>query len=205
MHFSLFIFLKTFENNECLWLNSFLQLKSAKYLHLNVVINKNCNVNIKSTARISVYSNSYEASQIDDEQNESCQSNTNVTSGFSPDLQNFFRTCQARIRQQQQTTLIKHPLYSINNSLDKFNLKNEISPIINQNEQAQQEQEVTTNQKFRKCYKYRKTSNYRKCMKTHYKCFQFNKDIEKLKKCRKKFDIKPIPLYQNTQLQSFES
>ena len=42
-------------------------------------------------------------------------------------------------------------------------------------------------------------------MKTHYKCFQFNKDIEKLKKCRKKFDIKPIPLNQNKQLQPFES
>jgi len=181
------------------------RLKSAKYLHLNVVINKNCDINFKSTKKLSVYSKSFEVSQLEEEENESCKNDINITSGFSPDLQNLFQTCQTRAR-QQQINIQKSPLFNGKNfPKSDLQYKNNLTSQKEFPKLEDNGSNLENNQRFRKCYKYRKTSNYGKCMKKYYKCFQFNKDIEKLKKCRKKFGIKPIPLPNNKQPRMFYS
>ena len=178
------------------------RIKSAKYLHLNIVINKKCDLNFKTSP--SIYSSNYEAFQQVDEENEKCKGNVTVTSGFSPDLQNFFRICQARVRQQQQANAENHPVYTINKP-PKLEFKNK-NKVLSQNEFVENDKPtMAINQKFRKCFKYRKTGNYRKCMKKYYKCFQFSKDVEKLKKCRNKFGIRPISLRDNRQSTMFYS
>ena len=39
--------------------------------------------------------------------------------------------------------------------------------------------------KYKKCYEYRNTDFYKQCMNIHYKCYQYNNDLENLKNCRK--------------------
>ena len=43
--------------------------------------------------------------------------------------------------------------------------------------------------KYKKCYALRNTLQYRSCIATYYRCFKFKEDPQKLKNCRKKFNI----------------
>jgi hypothetical protein len=47
--------------------------------------------------------------------------------------------------------------------------------------------------KFKKCFHLRNSPAYEKCMSLHYKCFKYSNEPEKLRKCRKKFNITVPP------------
>lgn len=297
------------ESKGCLWFNDWPRLISATY-DINLVIQKHCKLNVLNdntdTARF--YSNK----RYNDET--SCKNNLNITSGFSPDLQKFFRTCQSSLiakEQQQQhhqhhyasstqrvhTTKLHHEPYLfkpiafmhsstmatsllststknavitkktfnddpnqsssselgtilvekakslckdyiydeiIQKKLSSYdynvydaNLNNipklcidyliylnktqeskesnqlvEYNYIVNYDESLLLDSLVVSQQKnkFKKCFSFRNTPLYQKCMDKYYKCYKFNNDIEKLKKCRKKHGItmpkkKPNTLY----------
>ena len=60
----------------------------------------------------------------------------------------------------------------------KFNISNQTTSI------------PSITNKYKKCYALRNTSQYRSCIATYYRCFKFREDPQKLKSCRKKFNIK---------------
>lgn len=166
---------KTFQSNQCLWLDATPRLKSALYTHLNIVINMNCETN---KIRSSIFEQSI---------NDKCQDHVSITSGFSPQLQAYFRSCHARITQQAKVE--KNQLIfglKENSTLNKSVTPDKLK-LANSNSN-------NNNRRFRKCYNYRKTANYKSCMRKYYKCYQFSKDLTKLRNCRKKFNIKPLPI-----------
>jgi hypothetical protein len=48
---------------------------------------------------------------------------------------------------------------------------------------------VSNTNNFKKCYTLRNTPAYKECFIKHYKCYKYKNDLEKLKNCRKKFNI----------------
>lgn len=81
-----------------------------------------------------------------------------------------------------------NPKNNKNNDFVEYNYSLKPAP-------KQQQQQSSTNSKnmFKKCFQYRNTPNYKRCMNTYYKCYQFNNDVEKLKRCRKKYGITVPP------------
>lgn len=59
------------------------------------------------------------------------------------------------------------------------------------------EESLNGNGRYKKCYALRNTPSYKQCMNKYYKCYQFNNDIENLKKCRKKYGITVPPRKKN--------
>ncbi|RNA22705.1 hypothetical protein BpHYR1_036833 [Brachionus plicatilis] len=80
------LFASKFQSKNCLWFNDMPRLASAVY-DFNIVIEKNCKIDVLSTEY-------YEDDETSDDQ---CANKLNITSGFSPELQRFFRSCQSSL------------------------------------------------------------------------------------------------------------
>ena len=192
------------------------RLISAIYPNVNVVINKDCSLNTKPKTKFEFYEMMRDSLDKINIENEICSNSINITSGYSPDLQKYFRNCQSSLLQQHKPTheskIEKNPLYDIKGLFNFNPINNNLVTVnnpdkpqiefatkfktnyINGSSSTQIERGKVSNGRFRKCYKHRKTANYKKCMRKYYKCYQLNNDLDKLRKCRKKFGITAIPI-----------
>jgi hypothetical protein len=162
------------KSEECLWSVNGSKFFSVIYNNKNIVVKKNCKLN--------VVRKNFDFDQIEEDSNQECSERLSVTSGFSPQLQNFYMNCQSSLQKNQNIT--KNSASSLSqhnkNILPHLNVeKAETLPVT---------QQKTSKNKARKmkCFQFRKTSKYKECMNRYYKCFKFRKNATNFKNCRKR-------------------
>jgi hypothetical protein len=159
------------KSGECLWLSKGAKLESAIYSNINIAMKKNCKLNV-------LLSNIINSNEIEDS-NEECRETFSITSGFSPQLQKFYQSCQSSLQKNRNQIFIQNSSPFLQNQItnarvSSFNTRLSINSKSSKNKLA------------RKCYQFRKTPQYRECMNKHYKCFKFRKNIANFKNCRQR-------------------
>ena len=134
--------------------------------------------------------NNFEAIDAEDAvSKEECSDNLSITSGFSPQLQNFFQECQLNIQKKLggsdfSLKNVTFPYNKTNLTQDKYSMPWSASASdVSKNNLTS----IKKNKVRRKCFQFRKTLKYKECMNKYYKCFKFRKDSKKFFNCRQKF------------------
>lgn len=99
--------LKISKSNECLWFNDKSKITSAVHRNINLVIDKNCNLEnlvVDSQASAAAEYNQnhrrytlYSSNDNTNNDRDECESNVKITLGPSPNLRKFFQTCQSSL------------------------------------------------------------------------------------------------------------
>ena len=162
------------KTEECLWLSKSEKFVSAVYSNVNIAIKKNCKLNVAQ--------NNMNFNEIEDSREE-CREKFRITSGFSPQLQKFYQSCQSSLQNYQNQNLTKNSTASFSSQIKKATDLNEKG--LNSKKEFHTNPNTSRKKFQRKCYQFRKTPKYKECMKRHYKCFKFRKDPIKFKNCRR--------------------
>lgn len=194
-----------------MWFNQAPRLMSASYRNTNLVITANCKIGVEKGVVHSSPLTSITNSG-------SCSDNSiNITSGFSYELQSFFRTCQAQLIKPSEPSLsqpinkfksssfktamamsnnkkiVEQPAAAVvlvnDNSVFTATTVPPLSATVTQKKSLPSSRKTSTSQ-MRKCFKLKNQPvEYKKCLSKYYKCIKFSSDPEKLRQCRSRNGI----------------
>jgi len=162
------------KSEECLWLVKGSKFFSAVYSNKNIVVKKNCKLN--------VVRQNLDFDQLEEDSNQECSERLSITSGFSPQLQNFYMNCQSSLQKNQNITKNSgSSLSQHNKNISQMNFEPKTKNLP-----AKTQQTSKNKARRMKCFQFRKTPKYRECMNRYYKCFKFRKNATNFKNCRKR-------------------